>query len=86
LSDTLTQIQALVAGGTLHISDHGYDELAKDDISVSEVLAGIDTAIVVEDYPAAMRDAASSFYSRMLFGDRFMWFGQFPRIDRNLRY
>jgi hypothetical protein len=55
LSDTLTQIQALVAGGTLHISDHGYDELAKDDISVSEVLAGIDTAIVVEDYPAAMR-------------------------------
>jgi hypothetical protein len=55
LSDTLTRIQALVTRGLLRISDHGYDELAKDDISVTEVLAGIDTAVVVEDYPAAIR-------------------------------
>ena len=55
MSDTLTQIQALVTRSLLRISDHGYDELAKDDISVTEVLAGIDTAVVVEDYPAAMR-------------------------------
>ncbi|MBR1189051.1 DUF4258 domain-containing protein [Bradyrhizobium sp. AUGA SZCCT0240] len=55
MSDTLTQIQALVTRGLLRISDHGYDELAKDDILVTEVLAGIDTAVVVEDYPAAMR-------------------------------
>jgi Domain of unknown function (DUF4258) len=55
LSDTFTQIQALVARGLLRISDHGYDELAKDDISVSDILAGIGSAVVVEDYPAAMR-------------------------------
>jgi hypothetical protein len=55
LSDTLTQIQALVARGAIRISDHGYDELANDDISVSDILAGIARAVVVEDYTAAMR-------------------------------
>ena len=55
LSYTLTQIQALVARGAIRISDHGYDELAKDDISVSDILAGLGMAVVVEDYPDAMR-------------------------------
>jgi hypothetical protein len=55
LSETLTQIQALVARGAVRISDHGYDELAKDDISVSDIVAGLGSAVVVEDYPAAMR-------------------------------
>jgi hypothetical protein len=47
LSYTLTQIQALVARGAIRISDHGYDELAKDDISVSDILAGLGMAVVV---------------------------------------
>ena len=55
MSNTLAQVQALAARGAIRISDHGYDELAKDDISVSEVLAGVSRAVVVEDYPAAIR-------------------------------
>jgi hypothetical protein len=55
LSDTLNQIEALVERGAIRISGHGYDELAKDDISVSDVVAGIGSAVVVEDYPTAMR-------------------------------
>jgi hypothetical protein len=55
LSNTLAQVQALVTRGAIRISDHGYDELAKDDISVNEVLAGVSCAVVVEDYPAAIR-------------------------------
>jgi hypothetical protein len=55
LSDTLTQIRALAARGAIRISDHGYDELAKDDISVSDILASISSGVVVEDYPAATR-------------------------------
>jgi hypothetical protein len=32
------------------VSDHGYDELANDGILAQEVLAGLDAAIVIEDY------------------------------------
>ena len=55
MSDTLTQVQALATRGVIRISDHGYDELAEDGISVSDILAGISAAVVVEDYPAATR-------------------------------
>jgi hypothetical protein len=55
LSDTLICIRSLAERGAIRISDHGYDELAKDDITVSTILAGIGGAVVVEDYPAAMR-------------------------------
>ena len=40
----------LVALGKIRVSDHGYDELANDGILAQEVLAGLDAAIVIEDY------------------------------------
>jgi hypothetical protein len=55
VSETLIQVQALVARGSIHISDHGYDELANDDIFIREVLTSVSTAMVVEDYPSATR-------------------------------
>jgi hypothetical protein len=51
VSKTLEQIKVLVAVGDVRISDHGYDELAADDILVRDVVAGLGTAEVVEDYP-----------------------------------
>jgi hypothetical protein len=51
LSETLEAIKALVGEGDVRISEHGYDELADDEIPVEDVLAGVDEAIEVEDYP-----------------------------------
>jgi hypothetical protein len=55
MSEMLAQIRKLAAEGRIRISAHGYDELAEDDIFLSDVLSGLETAVVVEDYPAATR-------------------------------
>ena len=51
MSDTLKTVTDLVARGEVHISDHGYDELAADGLFVRELIEGLPRAEVVEDYP-----------------------------------
>jgi Domain of unknown function (DUF4258) len=55
MSETLRRVQILASRGEIRVSAHGYDELAADDIFVSDVIAGVSTAIVVEDYPDFVR-------------------------------
>jgi hypothetical protein len=51
MSETLATVQKLIARGEVRISEHGYDELAADGLSVTEILAGAGDAELVEDYP-----------------------------------
>lgn len=51
MSNTLNQIKELAVRGEVRISDHGYDELAADDILARDVVAGVPGAEMVEDYP-----------------------------------
>lgn len=51
MSETFAQIRALVARCEVRISEHGFDELAADDISVHAVVAGVPDAVAIEDYP-----------------------------------
>jgi hypothetical protein len=55
MSETLRRVQTLVLAGGVRVSDHGYEELRKDDILVEDVVAGIVTAVPVEDYPERFR-------------------------------
>ena len=51
MSRTLEQVKALVAQGDIKISDHGYDELAEDDILVRDVVESLADGELLEDYP-----------------------------------
>jgi uncharacterized protein DUF4258 len=51
MSDTFDAVKALVELGKVRISEHGYDELAADNILVADVLEGVASGFVVEDYP-----------------------------------
>jgi hypothetical protein len=56
LSDILALVQRLLKRGEYRVSRHGYRELAADDIVLHEVLAGIDSSVVVEDYPDSRKE------------------------------
>ncbi len=51
MSKTFRRVLSLVDSGQVRISDHGYDELAADEIFVKEVIEGVEDAVVLEDYP-----------------------------------
>jgi hypothetical protein len=51
VSATFEIIKRLVARREVRISEHRYDELAEDNILVTEVVSGVIDGQVVEDYP-----------------------------------
>lgn len=51
MGETLKRVTELVSRKDVRVSDHGYDELANDGIFVQDVLAGVQDAVVIEDYP-----------------------------------
>lgn len=52
MNEVLARVQALLRRGEVQVSLHGYRELAADDILLDDIVAGIGTAAVVEDYPS----------------------------------
>jgi len=51
MSKTLDQIWALAKRNELKVSDHGYDELAVDNILVRDIVHSLPQAECLEDYP-----------------------------------
>jgi hypothetical protein len=50
MSGTLELLKDLVIQGEILISDHGYDELAADNLSVRRLVSGLNYAELLEDY------------------------------------
>lgn len=48
---TLDRVIALIQDGDVRVSEHGWDELEVDDISVRDVIAGVAGGAAIEDYP-----------------------------------
>ena len=51
MSGTLELLKDLVTKGEILISDHGYDELATDNLSTRKLVSGLYDAELLEDYP-----------------------------------
>lgn len=56
MSETLRRVQDLVARGEYLISRHGFRELVADDIVIQDVLAGVNQALLIEDYPDSRKE------------------------------
>ncbi len=82
MSSTLAAVRDLVAASDVLISAHGYDQLADDDILISDVLEGVAGAQVVETTPNIIRVPASSYCSATALDARSMWSGAF-HAERN---
>jgi hypothetical protein len=51
MSGTLELLKDLVTKGEILISDHGYDELATDNLSARKLVSGLYDSELLEDYP-----------------------------------
>ena len=44
-------VKRLVAEGKIRVSEHGYDELSEDALAVREIVSGVASGTLVEEYP-----------------------------------
>ena len=55
---TLKKIIDLCIKQNIRVSEHGYNELANDDLTAREVVSGVLDAVLIEDYPDYKKGAS----------------------------
>lgn len=55
MSETFERVLALVALGSVRVSEHGLQALEDDDILPDEVFDTVGSGVIVEDYPDAFK-------------------------------
>jgi hypothetical protein len=81
MGDTLQHVRELVRAGTVKISEHGYDELAADGISVREIVEGLQDAFLIRSIRLSLEGRASLFVRETSKGTQSMPFGAFLRMS-----
>lgn len=69
LSKLFALILNLVNSGDLRISEHGYDELVEDGLTVEEIIHGTSDAKLIEEYPEFPKGACVLLLQRDALGD-----------------
>lgn len=62
------QFATLITAVDVRISEHGYDALADDGLTIDELLVGAGSAVVVEEYPDYPKGAAVLVLQRAVSG------------------
>jgi hypothetical protein len=74
MSNILREVQVLVESGAIRVSQHGLRELAADHIDLEDVLAGIVSAVAVEEYPTGRMEPSVLILQRDRIGPiHVMW-------------
>jgi hypothetical protein len=68
LNSLEARIRELITEKKIRISEHGYDELTEDGLSVREVVDGVAQGIVVEEYPEFPKGPCALFLQKDLSG------------------
>ena len=82
MSQTLQLIMALVERQDVLISEHGYDELAADDILVKDLMAGSVMLRWSKIIPTIIRDHVCLSYKEISKADQSMWCGVFRSMPQ----
>ena len=64
MNKLVDRMHALFHDGDVRISEHGYDELAEDDLTAREVIHGILEAVMVEEYPNYSKGPCALFLQK----------------------
>ncbi len=78
---TLKKIIDLCINLDIRVSEHGYNELANDDLTAREVVSGVLDAVLIEDYPDYKKGASVLVLQRRTKkANPFMSSGEFPKV------
>ncbi|MDZ7832824.1 MAG: hypothetical protein U5L07_13805 [Desulfobacterales bacterium] len=64
MSDLFNQIYGLIKADEVLISEHGYDELAEDNLSIREIVEGVANGTMLKNIPSTPKDHVFWFCSR----------------------